>query len=268
MDMAGMEAAGAVRIDEALAQRLEAAVARINQPEFAAADPVQFPRMFSSLQDVEVVAFTAAIMAWGRRDMILRDCRRLFLDEMSLQPFRYLMEEGWRSLADRHNIHRTLFGEHLKWLYTGLRAVYKRFGSLDAFCSSCGAAATEAPAWHFAQALAAAVSDENGGALCSQCLPTNFSSTALKRINMALRWLVRNDGIVDLGVWRSLTPSQLFIPLDVHVGNVSRSVGLLHRKSNDRKAVEELTAVARTLRPTDPVALDFALFGLGVESKK
>ena len=84
---------------------------------------------------------------------------------------------------------------------------------------------------------------------------------------MALRWLVRNDGIVDLGVWSSIRPSQLFIPLDVHVGNTARTLCLLTRRGNDRKAVEQLTALLRSLRPDDPVVYDFALFGIGVGNK-
>lgn len=84
---------------------------------------------------------------------------------------------------------------------------------------------------------------------------------------MALRWLVRNDGIVDLGVWDVIKPSQLFIPLDVHVGNVARSLGLVSRKANDRKTVEQLTAILREMRPDDPVIYDYALFGIGMESK-
>ena len=80
-----------------------------------------------------------------------------------------------------------------------------------------------------------------------------------------MRWLVRDDGIVDLGVWKGvITPAQLFIPLDVHVGNTARELGLLERKGNDRKAVVELTEVLRGMRPDDPVVYDYALFGLGV----
>ena len=84
---------------------------------------------------------------------------------------------------------------------------------------------------------------------------------------MALRWLVRNDGIVDMGVWDFIKPSQLYIPLDVHVGNVSRSLGLLARRQDDRRAVDELTAVMCRLRPDDPVVYDYALFGIGIEGK-
>ena len=116
------------------------------------------------------------------------------------------------------------------------------------------------PAWELVRHMAAEFETANNGESSVRCLPGNLDKTALKRINMALRWLVRNDGIVDLGVWKSLRPSQLFIPLDVHVGNTARALGLLSRKANDRLAVEQLTATLCTLRPDDPVAYDFALF--------
>ena len=98
----------------------------------------------------------------------------------------------------------------------------------------------------------------------SRCLPLNLDTTALKRVNMALRWLVRDDGIVDLGVWNALKPSQLYIPLDVHVGNTARSLGIITRKANDKKTTLELTRELAALRPDDPVWYDYALFGIGV----
>ena len=107
----------------------------------------------------------------------------------------------------------------------------------------------------------------NNGDVCSRCLPVNLRNTALKRFNMALRWLVRDDGIVDMGVWKSIPKSRLYIPLDVHVGNTARNLGILERKSNDRRAVELLTGEMRQLRPDDPAFYDFALFGIGMEGK-
>ena len=92
--------------------------------------------------------------------------------------------------------------------------------------------------------------------------------SACKRINMFLRWMVRNDNAgVDFGIWKSLSPSQLSCPLDVHSGNVARKLGLIHRKQNDAKALLELDTNLRKLDPKDPVKYDFALFGLGVFEK-
>lgn len=245
-------------------ERLDEAVARINVPEFIAGDPVQFPREFGELRDIETVAFLSALLAWGKRSMILRDCRRL-LDLMEWQPARFVMEEGWRGMDERQNIHRTFFVKQLAYFLRGLREVYKKYPSLDAFSAANRCGDSEAPAWRFAEALRKVMYDVNEGERCPQCIPSNIETTALKRFNMALRWLVRDDGIVDMGVWKSIPKSKLYIPLDVHVSNISRELGLLTRKSADRKAVEQLTGVMREMNPEDPAVYDFALFGLGME---
>ena len=78
---------------------------------------------------------------------------------------------------------------------------------------------------------------------------------------------MRNDGIVDMGVWNAIHPSQLFIPLDVHVGNTARALGMIDRRANDKKTVLELTSLLRQFRPDDPVVYDYALFGVGINSK-
>ena len=242
--------------------------ARINSPEFIAADPVQFPRRFLSSQpDAEIVSLLAAHIAWGNRKMICRDADRM-LEMMDGQPHAFVMEGAYEAISDTTNIHRTFFGRNLKHFMRGLRAIYSRHATLDDFCRCCGAPDSEFPAWH----LAAAINDElaraNGGTSDCRCLPLNLQTTALKRLNMALRWLVRRDGIVDLGMWRSLSPAQLFIPVDVHVGDTARSLGLITRKANDRRTAVEITCRMREICPDDPVLLDFALFGIAVTPPK
>jgi len=89
-------------------------------------------------------------------------------------------------------------------------------------------------------------------------------ATLITRLNMFLRWMVRKDNRgVDFGIWKSISPSILSCPLDVHSGNVARKLGLLSRKQNDAKAVAELDRVLRSFDSEDPVKYDFALFGLG-----
>ncbi len=246
---------------------LDSEAARINSPAFIGEDPVQFPRRFSQLQDIEIVAFLSSIIAWGNRKMICRDAERM-LALMDNEPYRYVMDEGYEDLNPRQNIHRTFFGEHFSYFLRGMREIYTKYGSLDAFSAGVRAGDSEAPSWKLVEEMQKVMSDVNNRATCSQCLPVNLQQTALKRINMALRWLVRDDGIVDMGVWKSIPKSKLYIPLDVHVGNISRELGLLTRKANDRKSVEMLTGLLRTLRPEDPAIYDFALFGIGVEGKK
>lgn len=248
-----------------LRQLLDFHVARINTPAFIPKDPVQFPRRYSTLQDIEIASLLASTIAWGRRDMICRDCNRLFTDVLSDRPYEYVMSGEYESLPD-FNIHRTFFSKNLKYYLRGLRAIYGRHGSLADFARSNAIGATECPSFALASHLGKALADANGGITDSRCLPVNLASTPLKRLNMALRWLVRQDGIVDIGVWDStvLSPARLLIPLDVHVGRTSRSLGLLTRASDDRKSAEIITSALSEFRPDDPVIYDFALFGLGV----
>lgn len=250
-------------IERDIVELLDREATRINRPEFIGNDPVQFPRRFSRRQDIETVAFLSAIIAWGRRTMICRDAERM-LTLMDHEPYAYVMEQGYEDLDPRMNLHRTFFAEHFQWFLRGLRRIFSDYGSLDSFSAAVGAGKCEAPAWKLVQEMERVMRDENQGLDCPQCLPVNLRNTALKRVNMALRWLVRDDGIVDMGIWESIPKSKLYIPLDVHAGNTARSLGLLDRKANDRKSVELLTSELAAIRPEDPVFYDYALFGIGV----
>lgn len=246
---------------------LDSEAARINSPAFIADDPVQFPRRFDELTDIEIAALLSASIAWGNRKMICKDCDKM-MALMDHQPYNYVMDEGYEDLPDDGNIHRTFFNRHLKYFCRGLRRIYSQHGTLQEFARHLDIASSEAPAWKLVEGINAALAEANTPAsaeMASRCLPQNLSTTALKRVNMALRWLVRNDGIVDLGVWDVITPAQLYIPLDVHVGNTSRELGLLTRKAADRKAVVELTDRLREFNPQDPTLYDFALFGIGMK---
>lgn len=240
--------------------------ARINSVDFIARDPVQFPRRYERLQDIEITALLCATIAWGNRKMICHNCERM-LALMDHRPYDYVMDAGFEELADQ-NIHRTFFATNLRHYLRGLRSIYLRHGSLAEFARHHHIEQSETPSWSLVGAMNHALAEANGGVSDPRCLPGNLESTALKRINMALRWLVRRDGIVDLGVWDVITPAQLFIPLDVHVGNTARELGLLTRRSNDRRAVIELTERLRRYRADDPVWYDYALFGIGVDGIK
>lgn len=246
---------------------LDEQAALINRPEFIADDPVQFPRRFDRLQDIEIVSILVSLIAWGKRTMICRDAERL-LALMDHDPYNYVMDEGYLDLDPALNIHRTFFARDLQHLLAGLRAIYSSYPSLDAFSDAVKAADDPAPAWRLVGEMQKIITDANGGVPSKRGLPNNLKQTALKRINMALRWLVRDDGIVDMGVWKSIPKSKLYIPLDVHVGNTARDLGILTRRQDDRKAVEELTGVLRQYRPDDPVYYDYALFGIGVNGKE
>ncbi|MDR1115597.1 MAG: TIGR02757 family protein [Tannerella sp.] len=235
---------------------------RINRPAFIADDPVQFPRRYKNLQDVEIVSFLVAAIAWGKRAVILRDAERM-LAGMGESPYDYVMSEGYRRLGTA-NVHRTFFEQNMAYMLRGFRHFYTSYAGMDDYMASC----VDRTPQRLVEALRKSALEANRNRVDARCYSSNLQNTALKRVNLALRWLVRNDGIVDLGVWKSMTPDMLYIPLDIHAGNTAREIGLLTRKSNDWKAVEELTGKLRAYNPKDPVLYDFALFGIGVEKKQ
>lgn len=252
-------------IPSELQELLDQEATRINNPSFIDSDPVRFPRMFSSLQDIEITALLCSSIAWGNRKMICNNCGKM-LALMGHDPYRYVMDEAYEELPDG-NIHRTFFACNMRHYLRGLHRIYSRHSSIDAFASASRLGECDFAPWRLAEAINRELAMANDGKGDSRCLPLGLDTTALKRLNMALRWLVRKDGIVDLGVWDSIKPSQLYIPLDVHVGNTARQLGLVSRRANDRRTTVELTETLRSLRPEDPAFYDYALFGIGIESK-
>lgn len=250
-----------------LKEMLDREAARINNIDFIDRDPVQFPRRFEKLQDIEIVALLSATIAWGNRKMICNNCEKM-LSLMDHDPYNYVMDKGYEDLPDM-NIHRTFFAKDFRHFLRGLNTIYSRHASLADFAKTEDITVAELPSWTLVERMNRELAAANGGVTDPRCLPGNLTTTALKRVNMALRWLVRDDGIVDMGVWKGvIDKSRLYIPLDVHVGNTARSLGLLERRGNDRRAVEQLTGVLRTMRPADPVYYDYALFGIGVTGKQ
>lgn len=244
---------------------LDEHAARINSVEFIAHDPVQFPRRFEHKQDIEIAGLLSGTIAWGNRKMICNNCAKM-LAIMDNAPYDYVMDGAYECLDDNMNIHRTFFARNFKHYLRGLRHIYSHYPTLDDFAAHHHVGDSETPSWTLVEHMQRAFVEANGGQTDSRCLPMDLRTTALKRINMVLRWFVRNDGIVDIGIWESIKPSQLFIPLDVHVGDTARALGMTMRKQNDRKTVLELTALLRKFRPDDPVLYDYALFGIGVSS--
>ena len=245
-------------------------------PEFTALDPVQFPRSFKKREDIEIAAILSATIAWGRRDMILRSAKKMFA-LMESSPYEFVMSGGYKKFkksgitADGKrsgNIHRTFFESDLFYFCRGFERCYLKYGSLEKlfaqppnvwesfslFREEMAKANKGKYSIHIANAGASALTEENGNA-------SSLTGSACKKLNLALRWLVRKDA-VDLGLWKKIKLQSLYIPLDVHVARAARKLGLLKRKSNDKKAVIELTENLREFCPDDPVKYDFALFSM------
>ena len=244
---------------------LDNLVEKNNIEAFIKDDPVQFPHRYSDIHDIEIVAFLVATIAWGNRKMILNNANKM-LETMGKSPYDYVMSGGCEKLDDGKCVHRTFFNRDFKYYCKGLKYLYeiprcaRNDSSLeDIFYNE------EHDVWKGIQNFRDLMAEANcttSKHISNPCCDSPMKGSACKRLHMALRWLVRNDGIVDLGVWKRLSPKDLMIPLDVHVARVSRDLGLLERKSNDRMAVELLTEKLREFDENDPVKYDFALFGV------
>ena len=240
---------------------LDSLVEKNNTEAFIKDDPVQFPHRYSNLRDIEIVSFLVATIAWGNRKMILNSANRM-LEIMGHSPYDYVMSGGWEKLDDGKCVHRTFFGRDLKYYCKGIKGINGINGVKgleDVFYNE------EHDVLKGIQNFRDLMAEANGCTskhISNPSCEAPMKGSACKRLHMALRWLVRDDGIVDLGVWKRLKPKDLMIPLDVHVARVSRDLGLIDRKSNDRTTVEILTSKLREFDSEDPVKYDFALFGV------
>ena len=240
---------------------LEEKYLKYNQPAFIESDPIQVPHEFSRKEDIEIAGFFSATIAWGQRTTIINNARKLMM-WMDQSPYEFVLEASEDELATFENFrHRTFNGEDCRYFLKAIRYLYKEHGGLEH--------AFQAPQplsgiSHFRQLFFALPHEKRTQKHVSD--PQRGSSA--KRLNMFLRWMVRRDGAgVDFGLWKDWDPANLRLPLDVHTGNVARKLGLLQRKQNDWKAVEELTGSLRLMDPEDPVKYDYALFGLGAFEK-
>jgi len=247
-----------------LREFLDAKHDQYNTPGFIESDPVSIPHLFSSREDIEISGFLTATISWGLRKSILQNARSL-METMDMAPSRFIRSFTPADLKPfRKFVHRTFNGEDCIFYLCSIQNIYNNHGGLESCFVPGPAAGLKSRIKAFRRIFLELphqprqekhIANPSKGASC-------------KRINMFLRWMVRNDGKgVDFGLWKSIHPSELLCPLDVHTGNVARKLGLLKRKANDWEAAEELTAALRKLDPADPVKYDFGLFGLGVFEK-
>lgn len=229
---------------------------------FLDADPIQIPHQYCLKEDIEISAFMTATIAWGNRKSIINSAQKM-MQMMDHSPHDFVLNHQDRDL-DRLDsfVHRTFNTIDFKVFVTSLKRLYNENGGLEIVFSK---AFQQYPNQQALSIFKAVFLAENLSSRSAKHVADPCRGSAAKRINMFLRWMVRPAKAgVDFGLWKSISPSILSCPLDVHSGNVARKLGLLKRKQNDAKAVLELDLQLRTLDANDPVKYDFALFGLGV----
>jgi uncharacterized protein (TIGR02757 family) len=237
-----------------------------NRPEFIATDPIQIPRQFDNQQDAEIIGFLTATISWGKRKSIISNAQKL-VKIMGNSPYDFVMEfHKSKEKITQNFVHRTFNGVDLAQFLHALQILYKSHPTMEsAFLKHQNSGEDYlAVIDKFRAEFTQSFKDKRS----LKHVSSPLAGSAAKRINMFLRWMVRNDNKgVDMGWWKNASPTLLSCPLDVHTGNVARELGLIQRKQNDRKALEELDTVLRKFNPTDPVLYDFALFGIGVFEK-
>ncbi|MFK7798344.1 MAG: TIGR02757 family protein [Aureispira sp.] len=247
---------------------LEEKVVEFNHQDFIENDPIRLPHQFSQLQDIEIIGFWVAVLAWGRRSSIIKSGQRL-IELMDGAPYDFIKnhEEKDRARFEQFK-HRTFQPIDALYFLEFLQQYYQNNTSLETA---------------FSQHLAPTDSTIENALIgfhelffslpdaphrTRKHVATPARKSTCKRLCMFLRWMVRQDDQgVDFGLWQRIQPSQLLMPLDVHVERVGRQLGLIERKQRDWKTVLELTARLRELDANDPVKYDFALFGTGVLDK-
>jgi uncharacterized protein (TIGR02757 family) len=251
--------------DAELFEILESAVDRYNRPSFIESDPISIPHRFDRLADREIMGFWVAMLAWGQRKTIINKAEELIRlmdgaphdfvvnhQEEDLKPFLGFKHRTFQAIDTLY------FLQFLQWYYRqhdSLEDAFARFTSPEA--------ADVGPALRGFHELFFSL--EAAPQRTRKHIATPARKSGCKRLNMFLRWMVRQDDRgVDFGDWTRIQPCQLLMPLDVHVDRVARQLGLLKRKQRDWRAVLELTERVRSFDPDDPVKYDFALFGIGV----
>lgn len=230
-------------MDQTVKETLIEWAEKYNDPQYFTEDPIIFPKHFAgkyaageaSLADVEIAALLAGHLAWGRRAMIVRDCSRM-LDEMCWRPYDYVMNGEYRD--ENVSMHRTIKWHDFAAICRRLKDIYTTTDSIE------GMSDMEIRCRIFGQ--------------------KEDRKAPNKKISMVKRWLVRDDGKVDLGVWKNSSKKELILPLDVHVYDQATSLGLTCRRQKDIVTAQEITDAFKEIWPEDPCKGDFALFGYGV----
>jgi uncharacterized protein (TIGR02757 family) len=241
---------------------LDEKVLQYNTLDFIESDPVQIPHLFYQKEDIEIAGFLSATIAWGNRKMIIKNSHKM-MDLMGNSPYDFVMSHSKDDLERLESfVHRTFNGQDFISFIKGLQHIYINHGGLEAVFSKHQESNSMQKSISEFKKVFFEIEHQNR---TQKHISDPINGSAAKRINMYLRWMCRQDNKgVDLGIWKSISPSLLSCPLDVHSGNVARKLGLLTRKQNDGKALAELDLKLRELDPNDPVKYDFALFGLGV----
>jgi uncharacterized protein (TIGR02757 family) len=250
---------------ESLKNFLDKKVELYNQPSFIMSDPISIPHLFTKKEDIEIAGFFAAAFAWGNRTTIIQKSKEL-MAMMDHSPHSFCLHHSPIALKKLLEFkHRTFNATDLLYFIAFFQYHYSQHKSLETGFTMHGNTIEEMLAGFHSYFF----SLEDVPERTKKHVATPERGSTCKRLNMFLRWMVRKDDKgVDFGIWKSIAPSQLICPVDLHVARIARQLGILKRKQTDWLAAIELTEYLRTLDKDDPVKYDIALFGMGAMEKK
>ena len=247
-----------------LKQFLDRKVKEYNQPAFIKDDPISIPHLFTKKQDIEIAGLFASVFAWGNRTTIIGKSKEL-MQRMDNAPYAFIKDHSAKDLKKLRGFkHRTFNEDDLYYFIEFLYLHYSKHNSLEAAFFPIPNLDAEHGLTHFKKYFFSCEHLKR----TEKHISSPLQKSTCKRLNMFLRWMIRDDNKgVDFGLWKTISPSQLICPIDVHVTRVSKKLGLLKRKQVDWLAAIELTDALKKLDKNDPVKYDFALFNLGVIEK-
>ena len=249
---------------EELRDLLEHLHDKYNRPEFIEPDPISIPHSFSDRHDREVAGFMAATIAWGNRKAIVKSAARM-MQYMDYSPADFVRNASASELAHLQSyVHRTFNGQDFTDFVLAIRGITEHWGGIGEFFEQNYVATQSIP--QVLSLFRKEFFSIEHNPHCEKHLSSIDKGAACKRLNMYLRWFVRRDDRgVDFGLWKKIPMSALYLPLDVHTGNMGRALGLLTRKQSDWKATDEITCSLREFCSDDPVRYDYSLFGAGID---
>lgn len=252
-----------MQFSQEIYQLLEEKYNQFNRKLFIESDPISIPHLFSKKEDIEIAAFLSATIAWGQRVTIIKNANQL-VTLMDMEPYDFILNHTEKDLERFNNFkHRTFNAIDICCFIKSLQNIYTKHNGLETVFAS-----TPSDIQQSIGNFKHIFFEIEHPKRTTKHVSDPLKNSSAKRINMFLRWMVRNDNRgVDFGLWNSINAKNLMCPLDVHSGNVARKLGLLQRTQNDWKAVEELTTNLRNFDENDPIKYDFSLFGLGVFEK-
>lgn len=245
-----------MRLEE-LKEYLDFKTEQYNNKRFIESDPIQLVHRFTRKEDIEIVGLLISTIAWGKRPMIIKNGERL-IQIMQEEPYEFV--RNYSSGEITNFVHRTFNATDLDFFFRSLKNIYSSQSLESTFSPHQNYPGIQGRIINFRKTFLETPHEQRS----EKHISNPAKNSAAKRINMFLRWMVRNDNCgVDFGIWQSIPSSELCIPLDVHTARIATELGILKRKQNDWKALQEIMDVLRTFDPSDPSKYDFALFGIG-----